>query len=186
MLQIQPAGSAAKQHDSIQSTSFEQPLELLLSCHKKIIHFSSALYKIAIAVQQEGWNDNYALSADQIRRYFNIAGVEHHLDEEQHLFPAILALPDKNPGKKTEISTLIQRMIAEHGETDAQWHLLDTMLAQRSEDFITLEKLSRQFKTDMHEHARIENEFIFPYARQYISSAEFKTMGLAIARRRHQ
>ena len=185
MLQIQEAGSTAKQKDSIQSAAFEQPLELLLSCHKKITHFSAALYKIVLAVQQEGWNDNYALSADQIRRYFNIAGVEHHLDEEQHLFPAILALPDKNPGKKTEISTLIQRMIAEHGETDAQWHLLDTMLAQRSEDFITLEKLSRQFKAEMHEHARIENKIIFPYATQHISAAEFKTMGLAIAHRRH-
>ena len=185
MLQIQEAGFAAKQRDSIQSAAFEQPLELLLSCHRKIIHFSSSLYKIALAVQQEGWNDNIAISADQIRRYFNIAGPEHHLDEEQHLFPAILALPDKNLNKKSEINTLIKRMINEHSETDALWHLLDNMLAQRSEDFITLEKLSRQFKADMHEHARIENEIIFPYAAQHISAADFKTMGMAIAHRRH-
>ncbi|MCN4144535.1 MAG: hypothetical protein LC437_05565 [Thiohalomonas sp.] len=52
MLQInQFKGSAAK------SASFEQPLELLLSCHEKIIHFSSALVKIIIAVQKEGWNE---------------------------------------------------------------------------------------------------------------------------------
>ena len=185
MIQIQKISSSTKQRDSIQSAAFEQPLDLLLSCHDKIIHFSSALYKIAIALQQEGWNDDYAVSADQIRHYFNIAGPEHHLDEEQHLFPAIQALPDDSLDKKSDISTLIQRMISEHSKTDALWLLLDKMLAQRSEDFITLKKLSHQFKTEMHEHARIENDIIFPYARQHISVAEFKIMGLAIAQRRH-
>lgn len=167
------------------SATFEQPLDLLMSCHEKIIHFSSALYKIVSALKKEGWTDNYAVSVDQVRHYFNIAGPEHHLDEEKHLFPAIIALdPEFKKARSMEIVSMINTMIKEHVESDALWETLDKLLAERSEDFLTLEKLSRQFETDMHEHARIENEQIFPYAKAHINNSDFKAMGLAIARRR--
>lgn len=181
MLQInQLKGSAAAK-----SASFEQPIELLLSCHEKITHFSSALLKIIIALQKEGWNEQYAHSIDQVRHYFNVAAPEHHLDEEVHLFPAIIALdPELKKAHSMDILTTINNMIKEHVESDALWDTLDTMLAEHSEDFATLEKLARQFKTDMHEHARIENEQIFPYAKKHISESDFKKIGLAIAKRR--
>ena len=107
------------------------------------------------------------------------------LDEEHHLFPAIIALdPElKNP-PSIEIVQLINRMIKEHVESDALWATLDTMLADKSEDFAALEELSQQFKASMHEHAQIENEQIFPYAKTHISDRDFKKMGLAIAKRR--
>lgn len=180
MLQInQLKGSAAK------SATFEQPLELLLSCHEKIIHFSSALVKIVIAVQKEGWNEQYTNSVDQVRHYFNVASPAHHLDEEMHLFPAIIALdPELKKAHSIDILTTINNMIKEHVESDALWETLDKMLAEHSEDFSTLEKLTRQFEADMHEHARIENEQIFPYAKAHISEVDLKKIGLAIARRR--
>lgn len=183
MLQI---GSQTKtSSDNQENTLFEQPLELLLSCHEKIVHFSSALCELSTALQKEGWNDNITASADQIRRYFNIASTEHHLDEEHHLFPAIIALdPELKKTPSIEIVQLINRMIKEHVESDELWATLDTMLADKAEDFTTLEELSQRFKVTMHEHARIENEQIFPYARAHISDSDFKKMGLAIAKRR--
>lgn len=181
MLQINQLKGAA----SSEATAFEQPLELLLSCHKKIIHFSSALLKIIMALKNDGWNDESAVSVDQVRRYFNIASPAHHLDEEKHLFPAIIALdPEFKKARSMEVLTLINTMIKEHVESDALWETLDKMLSERSDDFATLEKLGRQFKTDMHEHAQIENEHIFPYAKKHISKHDFKEMGLAIAKRR--
>ena len=183
MLQISSQPKAAS--DNQENAIFERPLELLLSCHEKIMHFSSALCELSSVLQKEGWNDNITSSADQIRRYFNIASTEHHLDEEHHLFPAIIALdPElKNP-PSIEIVQLINRMIKEHVESDALWATLDTMLADKSEDFAALEELSQQFNASMHEHARIENEQIFPYAKAHISDNDFKKMGLAIAKRR--
>lgn len=180
MLQInQLKGSAAK------SATFEQPIDLLLSCHEKIIHFSSALVKIVIAVQKEGWNEQYTNSVDQVRHYFNVASPAHHLDEEMHLFPAIIALdPELKKAHSIDMLTMINAMIKEHVESDALWATLDKMLAERSDDFSTLKNLSRQFKSDMHEHAKIENEQIFPYAKAHISEADLKKIGLAIARRR--
>jgi len=172
MLQInQLKGTAV----SPKSATFEQPIDLLLSCHEKIIHFSSALCKVVNAVQQDGWNDNYAASVDQVRHYFNVAGPEHHLDEEAHLFPAIIALdPELKKAHSMDMLTLINAMIKEHVESDALWATLDKMLAERSDDFSTLKDLSHQFKSDMYEHARIENEQIFPYAKAHISEADLK------------
>lgn len=168
-----------------ESVSFESPLELLASCHDKILHFSSALHKLSIILHQEGWSEALETSAEQICRYFNVACPEHHLDEERHLFPAIIALdPElKNP-ESLEMMQLINRLIKEHVESDVLWETLDQMLAERSEDFDTLEELAQQFAADMLEHATIENETVFPYAQTHISNDEFKKMGAEIAKRR--
>ena len=183
MLQIssQPKASSDNQEHAL----FERPLELLISCHKKIVHFSSALCDVIAALKKEGWNDNISTSAAQIRHYFNVASEKHHLDEEEHLFPAIIAIdPEFKQTQSVEMVQLINRLIKEHVESDELWKTLDTMLEEKSEDFATLEELSQAFKASMHEHARIENEQIFPYAKARISDSDFKKMGQAIAKRR--
>lgn len=162
--------------------SFEDPLGLLTSCHDKIIHFSSTLYKLSTLLRQDGWSEELSTTAKNIRRYFNIAGPEHHLDEEQHLFPAIIAYDLKS--EHQEIITLINQMIKDHVESDALWEKIDLLLSQQSNDFKQLEKLSEQFEKSMHEHAELENSIIFPFAKTHISEKEFKKMGKAIAERR--
>ena len=167
------------------TASFAQPLSLLRSCHDKILHFSAALYELSVALEKEAWNASYITTADQIRRYFNIAGPEHHLDEEHHLFPAIMSLDPtcKDPQSLVMIKQ-INELIKEHVESDQIWQQLDTLLAEQSTDFQQLQQLSLTFKNHMIEHAGIENNQIFPFAEKYISEAEFKKMGKAIAKRR--
>ncbi len=181
MLQIQTSS-----HSSIisKSASYEQPLELLLSCHAKVRHFSSALSKLTHAIQHNGWNDDYVISVNQVRHYFNVASSAHHQDEEKHLFPAIIAFEASASDSNDEMISLIERLTKEHNESDALWYQLDNMLAESSEDFLTLHTLSHQFEFDMHRHAQIEDDIIFPYAKKHISTLDFKKMGLAIARRR--
>ncbi len=183
MLQISSPSNNAS--GTPQSATFEQPIELLLSCHEKIMHFSSALNKLSIALKKDGWNDEIIASSNQIRRYFNVAAHEHHLDEENHLFPAIIALdPEFKQAESTQILTVLHRLIKEHVESDALWETLDNMLEEKSDDFVLLEELAQEFESSMHEHARIENEEIFPYAKARISTSELKKMGLDIAKRR--
>lgn len=183
MLQI--SSLSKDDSDNLKNVTYDQPIELLLSCHEKIMHFSSALLKLSIALKQDGWNDEITTSSDQIRRYFNIAAPEHHLDEEVHLFPAIIALdPEFEQAQSTEILKVLHRLIQEHVESDLLWETLDTMLEEKSDDFILLEELAQEFKNSMHEHALIENEEIFPYAQTHINTNELKKIGLAIAERR--
>ncbi len=183
MLQIKPQSN--KTGDNNESPTFERPLSLLRSCHDKIIHFSSSLYKLSQALASKGWTEQLQTSAEQIRHYFNIAGPEHHKDEEEHLFPAIIALdPEATQTGSLELISLINTMIKEHVESDALWAQLDVMLAERTTDYTTLEQLARQFAETMRQHAELENKQIFPFAEQHISTAQFKEMGQEIARRR--
>ncbi len=183
MLQINQLSNKGKKTND--SPTFEQPLSLLRSCHDKIIHFSSSLYKLSQALHKDGWTPQLETSADQIRHYFNVAGPEHHKDEEEHLFPAVIALdPECTQAQSMELITLINTMIKEHVESDLLWEELDKMLAERTAEFNTLEQMAQQFARSMSEHARIENEQIFPYAEQHISEDLFKEMGQAIAKRR--
>ncbi len=184
MLQINSLKGSAEKNNA-KGATFEEPLELLLSCHEKIMHYSSALCTVIEAIKTQGWTEQHSTSIEQIRRYFNIASPEHHLDEEQHLFPAIIALDSdfKQPQSMTMV-TLINRLIKEHVESDGLWEELDQLLGERSNDMVQLEARAQQFKKDMHQHAKIENEEVFPYAKAHISVAEFKKMGQAIAQRR--
>ncbi len=183
MLQINQLSNKGKNTND--SPTFEQPLSLLRSCHDKIIHFSSSLYKLSQALHKDGWTPQLETSADQIRHYFNVAGPEHHKDEEEHLFPAVIALdPECSQAQSIELITLINTMIKEHVESDLLWEELDKMLVERTEDFNTLEQMAEQFAQSMSEHAQIENKQIFPYAEQHISEDLFKKMGREIAKRR--
>ena len=165
--------------------SFEDPLSLLSSCHDKIIHFSSTLYKLTKMLRQDGWSDELINTAKNIRQYFNIAGPEHHLDEEQHLFPALIALKlNSDFDQSKDIIALINQMIKEHIESDALWEKINHLLEVQSKDFKQLESLAAKFERSMHEHAEIENSIIFPYAKAQISKEDFKIMGAAIAKRR--
>lgn len=167
------------------NATFANPLALFRSCHDKILHFSSALQTLSATLQQEGWTEQLHISAEQIRRYFNLSGPEHHLDEEEHLFPAIIALdPELKQAATIEMVQLINRLIKEHVEADSLWEALDKMLAEQSEDFNTIEELAQQFAADMQEHITLENEKIFPFVEARINETKLKEMGTDIAKRR--
>lgn len=176
-----------KKDDSFSSSevAFSHPLTLLTSCHEKILHFSSALVKLSEKLKQEGWSENSKVTAEKIRRYFNIAAPEHHKDEELHLFPAIIALDPElqDPEIKAQLSQ-INQMVKEHVETDVLWEKLDVMLQSHSGSFDELNEMAVQFSTEMKRHAEIENVEIFSFAEQHISEATFNSMGKAIAKRR--
>jgi len=185
MLKLDQLLKRSSDDPSVKNATFERPLELLSSCHEKILHFSSTLLKLSTALKQEGWNDNFVATAEQIQRYFNVAAPEHHHDEELHLFPAIISLdPEFKKPETLELVTAINLMIKEHVESDALWESLNSMLEERTENFDELEKLAIQFEADMREHAEIENETIFPFAEEHISEKEFEKMGAEIAKRR--
>ncbi len=168
-----------------QGVSYEQPLDLLASCHEKIVNFSSLLVKLSTKLKQDGWSEELITSADNICRYFNVAGPEHHLDEEQHLFPAIIALdPELQSDEIRNVIELINRMIKEHVESDALWDTINDMLKNKTEDYEQLETLSTQFEKIIHKHAELENTIIFPYAKAHINDTDLKEVGLGIAKRR--
>jgi hypothetical protein len=73
------------------SVGFEAPFEMLSACHERVERMLALLIKLRHHLSAHGWDDQAAKAATDVMRYFELAAPHHHLDEEMHVFPAILA-----------------------------------------------------------------------------------------------
>ena len=65
--------------------------------------------------------------AENIVKFFRAAAFEHHEEEEQELFTAVLA--DARPGEERErVQAMIALLTREHRDIEAQWNLLEPQL----------------------------------------------------------
>lgn len=145
---------------------FDDPLALLAGCHERILRYSAwldALVRREVEAAEVG---------PRIHHYFTTAGVYHHQDEEEDLFP--LLLPHG-------MGDLVKHLHAEHERLDQLW----------AECALCLETLSpaagraaAQFAALSVEHVQCENERILPLAAQVLTVAERAQLGAAMARRR--
>src|SRR5690625_2513814 len=82
--------SASFPGHSMPAASTAAPLEMLLACHHRIRHFCDQLQRLDQHTAQGKDTQQAQQAAASIRRFFNIAAVDHHEDEEEDLFPALL------------------------------------------------------------------------------------------------
>ena len=70
---------------------FDEPIEMLKACHERIERQLSTLERLLPHLAANGCDGEARQAAANILRYFNEAGPHHHADEEQDLFPFLLA-----------------------------------------------------------------------------------------------
>lgn len=72
-----------------------------------------------------------AARARQIARdsvaFFHGAVREHHAEEEQELFPAVLASAHRGP-EREQVQVMVDRLVAEHRQIEAMWSRLEPAL----------------------------------------------------------
>src|SRR5262249_62212944 len=68
---------------------FDEPLELLEACHARIETQLAMLERLVTHVAQHGCDLGAREAARFIMRYFDTAGVQHHRDENEDLFPLL-------------------------------------------------------------------------------------------------
>ncbi len=71
-----------------------EPIDLLLSCHAKLRHFSEL--SLALATRADLGREEAADASVRLLRYFRIALPLHEADEEQSIGPALLATPARS------------------------------------------------------------------------------------------
>ena len=72
------------------SATFEAPLEMLAACHGRIERQGETLRRLVPHVAANGSDQPAREAAQAVLRYFDRAALDHHADEEQDLFPALL------------------------------------------------------------------------------------------------
>lgn len=169
-------------------SDFTNPLGLLSDCHRRIERFLSVV--IAVAREAKGGE----LISDQRNalavalRYFREAAPKHTLDEEESLFPRMLAA--RHP-ESAEARALIEILHQDHKDADA-WHAeadrlgtewlvagrLDEAKLQRFNDL--LGELSGTYER----HIQAEDVQVFPLAGRILDSRELQSVGKEMAARR--
>ena len=74
------------------AASFDTPLDMLTSCHQKVLRCCAQLDKLPGYLAEHGVTPVVVTTLEGVLRYFDVAGPLHHADEERLVFPALLAL----------------------------------------------------------------------------------------------
>ena len=163
--------------------SFDHPLEMLHACHGKIQRQLSTLQKLAVHLPAHGCDQQAQQAAQGILRYFDTAGQFHHQDEEENLFPTLLALtiPDK-----AEVKTLIDRLLAQHVVMFAAWSDVRAVVAKLAEGVNTPlpETLVEKLVDNYTRHIALEEAELLPLAARLLSPQQIMTLGKCMAERR--
>ena len=169
-------------------SDYSNPLGLLSDCHRRIENFLDVLINVTRQARGADLSEDQRHALEVALRYFREAAPKHTLDEEESLFPRMLASADERA--RSAIS-LLDELHADHELADAghsevealgsRW-LLEGVLSIESTDRLT--ELLNQLHSTYEKHIAVEDNEVFPLAGQILSSAELALVGREMATRR--
>ncbi len=172
------------------SPTFQQPLELLSDCHRRVESFLRALILVAEQARGGALNEPQRDALQTALRYFREAAPKHTADEEESLFPRLRALD--NPAARQALAR-IEALEADHQRAkqshDAvellgqQWLAQGTLDAGETGGLI--EHL-RALAAIYARHIAVEDNEIFPLAKAVLDAATLGRIGREMAARRGQ
>lgn len=164
---------------SAAAPSFDEPLDMLYACHDKVRRFCDQLDTLPAYIAEHGRNQAVINTISGIVRYFDLAGPAHHQDEEDELFPLILA-------RQPDAAPKIEQLLGEHGYLHSRWNAIrDDLLAYNAAalDSISADEV-HEFARLYREHAQREEQWLFPTAAALINDSELADAGRRMAARR--
>lgn len=170
------------------SVGFEAPFEMLSACHERVERMLALLVKLRHHLSENGWDTHASKAATDVIRYFDIAAPHHHLDEEMHVFPVVLALHD------TTLDALVLRLKQDHIEMEKSWvvvkHLLESVVNTDANTWVAFSDVENgaldAFAAAYNEHINQEELDIYPAAKRASNSDQLDAMSHEMMRRRGQ
>ncbi len=175
-VRIAPPGAAP-------GASYEQPFEMLEACHERVHRMLALLARLQAHVAAQGADAQARQAAQDVMRYFDQAAPQHHLDEERHVFPPLLAQGN------APVVAVVQRLQADHVQMEQGWQRCRLVLDALARGAI--ERLDGEAQRDLDafaalygEHIRAEEDIAYPQARQRLDAAGLDAMAQDMMRRR--
>jgi hemerythrin-like domain-containing protein len=164
--------------------SFDEPLEMLAACHERIEAQLCTLEKLIEHLPAKGCDRTAREAATQVMRYFDTAGIEHHRDEDEDIFPLLRRLAAERD--RPEVSAVINGLEEDHSTMDAQWSRLRVRLqavAGGRDTRLDPEDVGR-FAWLYRRHMEKESALVLPFAREAVSETDRAALGSRMAARR--
>ncbi|MBA3624899.1 MAG: hemerythrin domain-containing protein [Methylibium sp.] len=166
------------------AVGFEVPLEMLSACHSRIEHQCSTLRRLSAHLATRGADTEARSAAASVMRYFDTAARDHHADEEEDLFPALI---ESMAGSDAVcLRDLTQALTAEHRELEARWQrvrvVLERVVAGETASFESddVEALVALYER----HIECEEQELLPMAARLLSDEDIARVGRAMRARR--
>ncbi len=166
------------------AANFEVPLEMLSACHQRIQRQCGTLRRLLPHVQAHGADTQAREAALAVMRYFDRAAVDHHADEEEDLFPALL---EAMAGSDAVcLRDLVDALTQQHRELGALWQVLrEALVGIAAGDATALTAaLVESFISAYTQHLTLEDNELLPMAARLIDDATLQQIGRAMRLRR--
>lgn len=183
------------------AAGFDEPFEMLASCHDRVRRSLALLERLCVHVRERGVDAQAAAAAADVLRYFSIAAPQHHQDEERHVVPMLRRLGD------AQSLATADRIVTDHARLHTAWAVLEPQLrvlqsahhsastsgtasASNAGPFGAigpLEASAREFIELHTEHLALEEAVAFPAAAAVVArqgAAALRAMGAEMAARR--
>jgi len=169
------------QIESSAQASFEQPLQLLMDCHRRIEHFLQVLARLVDVEVGEELSDEQRRALETALTYFRDAAPRHTQDEEQSLFPR---LREAAGTEAIEAFKLMDALEADHVRADNLHRQIDARGLEwlrsgglspvgRAEMSLWLKELQPLYQR----HLQIEDGEIFPFAGRTLTPEQIHAVG---------
>lgn len=179
MAVFQPLVQAAQHidHDEV-------AVEMLYACHDRVERQCETLARLALHLITHGSDQAAQQASRSILRYFDQAAPHHHADEEQNVFPALLAASTEHG--ISDIAPVVERLLADHRELERLWVGLSGELKEVSDRKpiqLNTDRLDR-FLECYKAHIELENQVLFPKINELLTDHQIAGIGRAMRQRR--
>ncbi len=169
---------------------FDQPIDLLMDCHRRVERFLATLLNVAQNATQGRLEPQHRESLATALEYFTRAAPRHTEDEERSLFPRLRQSGDP---RAAAALARIERLEADHRLADTAhrrieelgrlWLAREHLLPEQVQEFADL---ARSLIALYREHIRCEDQELFPIAREVLSQEVLLEIGKEMKLRRAQ
>jgi hemerythrin-like domain-containing protein len=165
-------------------SGFDDPIGMLKDCHRRIESFLGILCVVVDRAQGRGLTDEERDAVKAALQYFRTGGQRHTADEEESLFPRLLA---SDADSLEEIS----RLEGDHREANdlhaSVERLYSTWIASgelTSSDALQLKFRTERLKQLYSDHIVVEETIVFARASQLLDSHAIAAIGTEFRFRR--
>ncbi len=154
------------------------PFARLERTHRRLEERLAVLEQAAADLLDPARRDGALADVDDVMAWLDRAGVRHHDDEEQSLFPRLASV--------ASLQTIVAALEAEHRALDAATHAVDALLGGQIDDAGAREIIALAAKLGDVYRAHLDREELelFPAARAALAPAVQEEIGREMIARR--